>query len=440
MSVNRNTYRTPFERLETRSLMSTTLFDQTNLVSDQPGVAQIQDKHLINGWGIALNPKSGAFWVSANDAGFAELYTGDLKGSSIAKAPLSVSIPKGEATGVVNNTTSDFVVSDGHGHKGPAVFIFASEEGNITGWNPAVPPPAPSKTAQSAARVEGAFFTGISEGNAGGKNFLYGADFGRGKVVVLDKNFHVTTLAHNFVDPHLPAGYGPHNIQNIGGHLYITYAKMDPAQAGHEIFGAGNGFVDEFSTSGRFIQRVASGGMLNAPWGMALASNNFGSFSGDFLVGNLGDGHITAFDPRQNFKNVGQLKDAQGHTIAIDRLWGLQFGNGMSSGDTNALYFAAGPNHYEDGLFGSIRIARNITVSPSLQNGVNVMTIDGTGDKNQVSVAEDTMSDTTTVATDGRTQVFDRLFSELDIALSGKHSHLKLDVPGTTFVTLNVVA
>src|SRR5262249_29426319 len=139
-----------FEALERRSLMSATLFDQTNLVSDQFGVAQIHDKHLINGWGIALNPKTGAFWVSSNDAGFATLYSGDVKGSSLAKVPLEVSIPKGEATGVVNNTTSDFVVKDAHGHSGPAVLLFASEDGNITGWNPNVPPPAPSKTAHAA--------------------------------------------------------------------------------------------------------------------------------------------------------------------------------------------------------------------------------------------------------------------------------------------------
>ena len=364
MSVHRSTYGTPFERLENRSLMSTTLFDQTNLVSNQPGIAQIQDKRLINPWGVALNPATGAMWVADNDAGVATLYSGDVNGSSIAKAPLVVSIPKGEATGVVNNTTKDFVVKDGAGHSGPAVFIFASEDGNITGWNPAVPPPAPSTHAQSATHVKGAFFTGLSMGNAGGENFLYAADFARGKVFVLDSNFKQTTPAHPFSDPHLPSGFAPHDIDNIGGHLYITYAKSDPSQAGHEILGAGLGFVDEFSTSGRFIQRVASGGALNAPWGMALAPKNFGSFSGDFLVGNLGDGHITAYDPNHNFKEVGQLKDASGKVIAIDRLWSLQFGNGKSTGDANDLFFTAGPNHYQDGLFGSIRVART---SRSLQ-------------------------------------------------------------------------
>jgi uncharacterized protein (TIGR03118 family) len=438
MSASRNSYRKPFEQLESRSLMSATLFDQTNLVSDQFGVAQIQDKHLINPWGIALNPKAGAFWLADNDAGVATLYSGDVKGSSLAKVPLVVSIPGDEPTGVVNNTTQDFVVSDGHGHSGPAVFIFASEGGNITGWNPNVPPPAPSTHAQSAAHVNGAFFTGIANGVAGGKNFIYAADFAGGKVDVFDAKFHKTSVAHSFTDPNLPSGFSPHNIDNIGGHLYIAYAKADPAQAGHEIFGAGNGFVDEFSTSGRFIQRVASAGSLNAPWGMALAPKNFGSFSGDFLVGNLGDGHITAFDPRQNFKNVGQLKDPDGHTIAIDRLWGLQFGNGASSGDSNALYFTAGPDHYQHGLFGSIRVARNITVRPAVAGTEADLFIDGTGDANQLSITADTKAETTTVVTDGRAQTFDHLFSQINIQLTGKHSHMTLDLPGTTAVTANV--
>jgi uncharacterized protein (TIGR03118 family) len=418
--------------------MSTTQFDVTNLVSNQPGIAQIQDKHLINPWGVALNPNTGAIWLADNDADVATLYAGDLNGSSIAKNPLVVSIPNGEATGVVNNTTKDFVVNDGHGHSGPAVFIFASEDGNITGWNPAVPPPAPSTHAQSATHVNGAFFTGLGMGSAGGQNFLYGADFGRGKVVVLDSNFKQTTPAHSFVDPHLPSGYAPHNIENIGGHLYIAYAKADPTQAGHEIFGAGNGFVDEFSTSGRFIQRVASGGPLNAPWGMALAPKNFGSFSGDLLVGNLGDGHITAYDPNNHFKEVGQLKDGNGKTIAIDRLWSLQFGNGKSTGDTNDLLFTAGPNHYEDGLFGSIRISRDITVSSSEESFGSQLTVDGTGDTDQVSISADTNSDTTTVITNGRTQVFDHLFDFVTVELSGKHSRLKLDLPGTIPVTTDV--
>jgi uncharacterized protein (TIGR03118 family) len=414
------------------------MFDQTNLVSDQFGLAQIQDKHLINPWGIAINPKGGPFWIADNDADVATLYGGDVKGTSLNKNSLVVDIPDGEATGVVFNGTSDFVVNDKHGHSGPAVFIFASEDGDITGWNPNVPPPAPSTHAQSAAEVEGAFFTGLGIGVSGGKNFIYAADFAGGKIDVFDGKFKKVSLPHSFTDPNLPSGYAPHNIQNLGNHLFVTYAKADPAQAGHEIFGAGNGFVDEFSTSGRFIRRIASNGPLNAPWGLAIAPSNFGSFSGDLLVGNLGDGHITAFDPNNNFKSEGQLKDSHGKVIAIDRLWGLSFGNGISAGDSNALYFAAGTDHYQHGTFGSIRIARTISVTPGAQGTRAFLDIDGHGDRNQVSITADVDAGTTTVITDGRTQKFDRLFSEIDIVLTGKHSHVSLDLPGTTSVQLNV--
>lgn len=437
MSVHRKSYRSSFELLEQRSLMSATTFDQTNLVSDQFGIAQIQDKHLINPWGIALNPTTGAFWLGDNDAGVATLYTGDAKGASLARQPLVVSIPGDEPTGVVNNATDDFVVSDKSGRSGAAKFIFASEGGNITGWNPAVPPPALSTHAQPAAHVNGAFFTGLAIGVAGGKNFIYAADFAGGKIDVFNGAFQKTTLSHSFSDPDLPKGFAPHNIQNLGGHLYVTYAQADPKQAGHEIFGAGRGFVDEFSTSGRFIGRIASGGSLNAPWGLAVAPKDFGSFGGDLLVGNLGDGHITAFDPTKNFASEGQLKNADGSPIAIQRLWGLQFGNGLSAGDTNALYFTVGTDFYEHGTFGSIRIARDITVTPAADGSHADLFVHGSGDTNRLSITADTAADTTTVVTDGRTQVFDRLFSQINIQLTGKHSHITLDLPGTTVVTSN---
>ncbi|HEX3356693.1 MAG TPA: TIGR03118 family protein [Tepidisphaeraceae bacterium] len=417
--------------------MSATVFDQTNLVSDQFGVAQIQDKHLINPWGIALNPAAGAFWIADNDAGVATLYTGDVKNSSLAKAPLVVSIPNGEATGIVNNTTMDFVVKDKAGHSAPAVFIFASEDGNISGWNPTVPPPAPSTHAQPATHVNGAFFTGLGIASAGGKNFIYAADFAGGKIDVFDAQFHKTTLSGSFTDSHIPKGFSPHNIQNLGGNLFVTYAQHDPAHPDREVFGAGKGFVDEFDTSGHLIRRIASGGSLNAPWGLALAPKNFGSFGGDLLVGNLGDGHITAFDPTRNFNSEGQLKNASGHTIAIQDLWGLQFGNGLSSGDTNALYFTAGSGHYQHGLFGSIRIARDITTSTADDHGHADLFVKGTGDADQLSISEDVNAKTTTLVTDGRTQVFDHLFSQINIQLKGKHSHMTLDLPGTTTLSIN---
>jgi uncharacterized protein (TIGR03118 family) len=437
MSVRRISSGSSIERLENRSLMSASGFDQTNLVSDQFGVAQIQDKNLINPWGIALNPAGGAFWLADNDAGVATLFSGDLNNSSLAKQSLVVNIPNGEPTGVVANTTNDFVIKDNAGHSGVAKFIFASEGGNISGWNPAVPPPAPSTNAQPAVHVDGAFFTGLAIANAGGKHFLYAADFAGGKIDVFNSQFRHDSLGHTFTDPNMPSGFAPHNIENFGGRLFVAYAQQDPAHPGHEAFGAGAGFIDEYSSSGRLIQRISSGGALNAPWGMAMAPKGFGQFGGDLLVGNLGDGHITALDPNRNFAQVGQLKNADGSVIAIDGLWSLQFGNGVSSGDSNALYFTAGPDRYQHGLFGSLRTVRDITVTPIVQNQQAVLAVEGTGDADQLSITGDATADTTTVITDGRTQVFDHLFSEIDITMKGTHSHVTLDLPGQTTVVLN---
>ena len=430
-------YRSPFEALENRSLMSATVFDQTNLVSDQFGVAQIQDKHLINPWGIAANPNGGAMWIADNDAGVATLYTGDLNGGTLGKAPLVVSIPNGEPTGTVFNGTSDFVVKSKTGESAPAVFIFASEDGNITGWNPNVPPPAPSTHAQSATQVKGAFFTGLSIASAGGKNFLYAADFVGGKIDIFDGKFKQTTLSGGFKDSSIPKGFAPFNIQSLGGNLFVTYAQQDPAHPGREVFGAGKGFVDEFDTAGNLLRHVAAGGSLNAPWGLALAPKDFGSFSGDVLIGNLGDGHISAFDGTKHFAPEGQLKNPDGSPIAIDGLWGLRFGNGVSAGDSNALYFTSGPDHYQHGLVGSIRIARSITATSFADHGQADLQVDGSGDSDQLSITDDVKDATTTVVTNGRTQVFDHLFSKIEIRLTGKHPHLNLDLSGNPMVGIN---
>ena len=438
MSAHRSSHRTPFERLECRSLMSATQFDQTNLVSDQFGVAQIQDKHLINPQGIAFNPAAGAFWVANSGAGVATLYSGDLKNGTLAKQPLVVSIPNGTPNGVVNNTTGDFVVSDGKGHSGPAVFIFASAGGNITGWNPAVPPPAPSTHAQSATHVAGADFTGLAMGSSGGKNFIYATDFAGGKIDVFDAKFHKTTVSGSFSDSNLPAGFAPNNIQNLGGHLFVTYAPQPRAQSIHDrSVEPASGFVDEFSTSGHLMRRVASNGTLDDPFGLALAPGNFGSFSGDLLVGNLADGHISAFDPNKNFAFKGQLANTRGDRITIDGLRALQFGNGQSAGDSNALYFTADSNRGQDGLFGSIRVSRSISATPGVENGQADLSVVGVGDSDQLTINADSASNTTTVITDGRTQVFDHLFSDVFVELKGKHSHLSLDVTGNTAVLLN---
>jgi uncharacterized protein (TIGR03118 family) len=338
------------EQLEDRHLLSG--FLQTNLVSDQPNVAPILDPQLINPWGIALSPASGAFWVSDNGSGVSTLYTGDVGGSQLAKAPLTVTVPGGASTGAVFNGTSDFVIRNG-GDSGPAVFLFASENGNITGWNPSLPPPAPSTAAQPAVVIPDAVFKGLAIGNNGEANFLYAADFHGGQIDVFDAGFHQVQLQGSFTDPDLPEGYAPFNIRNLGGQLYVTYALQDEAKH-DDVPGDGHGFIDVFDMDGNLLNRLVSQGPLNSPWGLALAPDNFGEFSNDLLVGNFGDGRINVFDPNDG-TSLGQLTDPSGNLVVIQGLWGLTFGNGVSAGESNILYFAAGPDGEQHGLFGSLQ-------------------------------------------------------------------------------------
>src|SRR5262249_43649912 len=200
--------------------------------------------------------------------------------------------------------------------------------------------------------TDGAIYTGLAIGNVGNAHFLYAADFHNGKIDVIDGQFHKTNLAGSFTDPNLPAGYAPFNVQNLNGKLYVAYAQQDAAKDGGAVAGLGKGFVDVYDMSGMLLQRVASGGQLNAPWGLAIAPDGFGSAGGDLLVGNFGDGHIEAYDPTHRFAADGQLKGADGKAVTIPGLWALQFGNGVSSGDANTLFFTAGPGGGHHGLFG----------------------------------------------------------------------------------------
>jgi uncharacterized protein (TIGR03118 family) len=364
------------ESLDARELPSaTSLFQQTNLVSDLVGLALNLDPTLINAWGISAAPNAGAFWVSSSGGGLSELYLGDVGGTPITQ-PFKVTIPGGKPTGQVFNinqpimgtgNSNDFSVTDGT-NTGAAVFLFASKTGAITGWHPGVGAPiqTPFGMLSGTAEVgfqatDGAIYTGLAAGDVGTSHFLYAADFHNGKIDVIDGQFHVVTLGVNgfgtFNDPHLPAGFAPFNVQNLGGKLYVTYAQQDAARDGGSVAGQGKGFVDVFDTSGHLLQRVATRGQLNAPWGVAITPAGFGSFGGDLLVGNFGDGHIDAYDPTHNYAFAGQLRGADGKPVTIDGLWGLQFGNGASAGDANTLYFSAGPNRGTHGLFGSLKAA-----------------------------------------------------------------------------------
>jgi uncharacterized protein (TIGR03118 family) len=353
-------YRPFLEAMEDRQLPSVTAFQPVSLVSDQAGHALIQDPNLINSWGIALPPTGGNFWISDNGTGMSTLYTGDANGMALTKVNLNVNIPGGAPTGVVFNGTSDFVVNDGAGHSGPAVFLFASENGGITGWNPNVPPPSPSASAQTGATVPNAVFKGLALASNATGNVLYAADFHDNHIVAFSPTFAVQSAPTTaFVDPNLPAGYAPFNIANFGGTLFVTYALQDGV-AHDDVPGPGHGFIDAFDTSGNFLRRVASGGVLNSPWGMTMSPANFGSFSNDLLVGNFGDGTINAFNPTTG-AFVGTLTSGANHPIVIDGLWGLTFGNG-TAGSTNTLYFTAGPGGEAHGLFGKITMATGTNV------------------------------------------------------------------------------
>jgi uncharacterized protein (TIGR03118 family) len=350
------------ESLEPRALMSatpTTAYLQTNLISDQAGVAAVTDPSLVNAWGLALPPTGGNFWIADNGTNLSSVYGGNVNHSALTKNLPDITIPADGPTGVVFNGTSDFVISDSSGHSGPAAFIFVTESGAIVGWNPTVnSPPTPSTMAQVATTVTDAIYKGVTLGNNGTENLLYAANFHSGHIDVFDTHFAAKTLTGSFTDPNLPAGYAPFNIANIGGTLYVTYAQQD-ADAHDEVAGPGKGFVDKFDMNGNLLGRFASRGALNAPWGTTQAPANFGQFSGDILVGNFGDGRIDAYRPDGHF--AGALRDEQGKPVVIDGLWALEFGNGVTAGDANALYFTAGPDDESHGLFGKLAPATNLT-------------------------------------------------------------------------------
>jgi uncharacterized protein (TIGR03118 family) len=348
------------EGLEERTLMASS-FLQTNLISDTPGLAAVTDPNLVNPWGIAFAP-TGPFWINDNGTGLSTVYDGTGHPFP-ASTPLVVTVPlpagnTGTAsapTGIVFNSTADFVVS-ANGKSGAAVFIFATEDGTISAWSPTVNGTngileVNNSTTPSAD--SGAVYKGLAAGRNGNGNFLFAANFRAGTVDVFDKNFAKVTRAGAFTDTNIPAGFAPFGIQNIGGNLFVTYAKQN-AQKHDDVAGPGNGYVDVFDTSGNLIRRFATQGTLNSPWGLAMAPAQFGSFGNDLLIGNFGDGHISAFDPASGAL-IGQLADVGNNPLTIDGLWGLAVGNGSNGSDSNSLYFTAGIGEEQHGLFGSLR-------------------------------------------------------------------------------------
>jgi len=198
----------------------------------------------------------------------------------------------------------------------------------------------------------GAIYKGLATGSVGAANFIYATDFHDNKIDVFDGTFMPFTPADTFSDPSIPSGFAPLGIQNVNDKLFVSYAKQD-AVAEEDVAGPGLGFIDVFSTDGHLLKHFAAHGMLDAPLGMALAPSDFGRFSGALLVGDFGDGRISAFDPNRGTL-LGQIQDGTGTHISIDGLWGLGFGNNGQAGPANELFFAAGPDDEHHGLFGGL--------------------------------------------------------------------------------------
>jgi uncharacterized protein (TIGR03118 family) len=313
----------------------------TPLVSDQPGVAPNTDPNLVNAWGLTSSPTS-PWWVSDNGTDLSTLY----RGSDGQPQALVVDVHNAP-TGTVFNPTAAFVLPTG----GKALFLFATEEGKVLGWNQA----QGTSAIVVADLGDGAVYKGLAIADTAAGPRLFATDFHNARVDVFDTNFDLVPDS-GFVDPAIPSGYGPFGIQTIGDRVFVTYAKQD-ADAHDDVAGQGLGFVDVYDTAGNLLGRVAQHGQLDSPWGLALAPSTFGRFAGDLLVGNFGDGQINAYaEHNGRFTHQGELRDSSGKSLTIDGLWALQFGRGGNNGPAGTLFFTAGPDGEMHGLFGQINV------------------------------------------------------------------------------------
>ena len=324
------------------------LYRRTNLVSDQPGVAMLQDTNLVNAWGMSFSATS-PIWVSDNGSGRATLYvvTNDALGMvHVSKRSLEVTIPgEGNPTGQVFDGTGAFKSN---------LFIFASEDGTISGWRQAL-----GTAAEVLTKRDAAVYKGITRAMNKSGPVLLAANFSEGTVDEYDTNM---TLVGQFSDQWAPDDYAPFNVQALHGMVVVTFAKQD-AHKHDDVSGPGNGLIDLFNPMTGRLHRVATGtdagGRLreiNSPWGVALAPAEFGKHDEELLVGNFGSGTIMTFDDHGRFR--GLLEGVDRHPVVIDGLWGLAFGNGGNGGVPDTLYFTSGPDDENHGLFGSLEPVR----------------------------------------------------------------------------------
>jgi hypothetical protein len=360
--------------------------DKSGLTSDESPSASHIDSNLLNPWGLAIGGSLPA-WVADEGSNAATLYDG--LGDSIplvVQLPSQTSNPAGsqaaEPTGVVFNAggSGDFVIGSG-ANAGPATFIFDGLDGVIYGWSQA----AGAVIAESASN--GAEYTGLAFATSASGNVIYAADFKNGQIDVFSNAFKLVSGSGSFpfTDPKLPAGYAPYGIQAVSNagttQILVAYAANNVSTlaeptpyavaaagtpvrqipAALNVSGLGMGQVDAYDVNGNLLKTlVPAGGVLNGPWGMALAPSGFGSIAGDLLVGNFGDGFtdngsgaIDVFDPSSG-AFLGALADGQGNALAIPGLWSLQFGNGAQSQPLTTLFFTAGTTNEANGSYGRI--------------------------------------------------------------------------------------
>ncbi len=345
-----------------------TLTDKNGVVHN----ATFFDPNLQNAWGLTESPTS-PFWVSDNGSGKTTLYNTPGMPQSLVVSIPSPSDPLGASgtpTGAAFNPAQAqkaFTIS-GVGSdcetpaSAPARFLFATEDGTIVGWNPGVNPAGCDRNKAGTYGIiavdnssvthgaNGAVYKGLAIATTGsGGTFLYATNFRGGTVQVYDANFAAVT---SFTDPDLPRSYAPFNVVLIAGELFVTFAVQDAAKH-DDVAGQGHGIVDTFDLAGQMLRRFVQHGQLDSPWGVALAPPGFGELGGALWIGNFGNGHINAFDPRSG-EFLDKVRQPKGQALVIDGLWALKFGNGGNGGNTNTLYFTAGPNDEADGLFGGL--------------------------------------------------------------------------------------
>jgi uncharacterized protein (TIGR03118 family) len=332
-------------------------YERNDLVSNTATTPVVHDDNLKNAWGL-VHGATTPWWISNNGSGTSTLVNSST--TPVTLPSIVVTIPAapsqggaGTPTGVVfNGSATDFLLVPGK----QAVFIWVTEDGTVSGWNPNVDATNAIIMADNSEKPRpnrGAVYKGATIGEMDGQRYLFAANFRSGRIDVFDSTFTQIPVSRDaFDDDRLPRGFAPFNIQGIGNNLYVTYAKQDDTQH-DEVAGAGLGFVDVFSTRGRLLARLQHGDFLNAPWGMTLAPAFFGEFSHAVLIGNFGDGSISAFNAVTG-AFIGSMRNPDGSKLVIDGLWALAFGNGGSSGPGNTLFFTAGPDGEQNGVFGAL--------------------------------------------------------------------------------------